>query len=182
MPGNTVKINECDALEWYVGDSKMDDLSEWLEKNGLKTDDSDSIDLNSIQDDFFKGKVFLTWLEELVYPGKVDDFVQHVSGSNDPDKGEWKMVVALYTSQHKYQIVAIDRRNDKGYLGCQVSTRTFRAGEDWLRGNDLPDGPFNRSTWTNILNAIIRYELVELSKYRRPDEIPIDIDTEVKKK
>ena len=84
------------------------------------------------------------------------------------------MVVALYTQEHKYQIVAIDRRGEKGYLGCQVSTRKFRAGEDWLRGNDLPDGPFSRATWERILNAIIRYEIVELSKYKRPDTIPVE--------
>ena len=176
--GNTVKINNLKNLEWYVGDSKMDELVAWLDENGGKTEDSNIIDLEGSKDELFKGQVFQQWLEELVYPGKLDDFIQHVSGSNDPVKGEWKMVVGLYTKEHKYQIVAIDNQGEKGYLGCQVSTRTFRAGEDWLRGNDLPDGPFNRSTWERILNAIIRYEIVELSKYKRPDTAPVDNDIE----
>ncbi len=34
MPGNTVKINNLNTLEWYVGDSKMDELMEWLNVNG----------------------------------------------------------------------------------------------------------------------------------------------------
>lgn len=36
MPGNTIKINNSDKLEWYVGDSKMPELIKYLEKNGIK--------------------------------------------------------------------------------------------------------------------------------------------------
>jgi hypothetical protein len=36
VPGNTIKINGSDDLEWYVGDSKMDDLIEWLKDNGYR--------------------------------------------------------------------------------------------------------------------------------------------------
>jgi len=36
MPGNTVKINKFDKLEWYVGDSKMKDLILWLNENGIQ--------------------------------------------------------------------------------------------------------------------------------------------------
>ena len=36
MPGNTIKINNSDDLEWYVGDSKIDELIEWLDKNSFK--------------------------------------------------------------------------------------------------------------------------------------------------
>jgi len=39
MPGNTVKINNSDGLEWYVGDSEMDGLIEYLNVHGLKTND-----------------------------------------------------------------------------------------------------------------------------------------------
>ena len=38
MPGNTIKINNYDALEWYVGDSKMPLLMELLNCIGMKTD------------------------------------------------------------------------------------------------------------------------------------------------
>jgi len=34
MPGNIITINNAD--EWYVGDSKMYELLEWLNKKGFK--------------------------------------------------------------------------------------------------------------------------------------------------
>lgn len=36
MPGNTIKINNSQDLEWYVGDSKMPKLMKWLEKWGVR--------------------------------------------------------------------------------------------------------------------------------------------------
>jgi len=36
MPGNSVKINDGKSLNWYVGDSKMDKLIEYLDKIGIR--------------------------------------------------------------------------------------------------------------------------------------------------
>ena len=36
MPGNVVTINSSKNLEWYVGDSKMEELISWLNENGIK--------------------------------------------------------------------------------------------------------------------------------------------------
>jgi len=36
MPGNTVKINNSEGMEWYVGDSQMQKVIECLDKSGLK--------------------------------------------------------------------------------------------------------------------------------------------------
>ena len=36
MPGNIVQINSSKELEWYVGDSKMDALIEYLDKTGFR--------------------------------------------------------------------------------------------------------------------------------------------------
>ena len=69
--------------------------------------------------------------------------------------------VYLYTDGHRYSIVA----TDTDYLGCQVSTRKPRPGEDWTRGNDLVDGKFSDDTWGKILRDIIAYELKTLSDY-----------------
>ena len=113
------------------------------------------------------------WLAELVYPGEVKDFVQDLGGSGSPD--EIKKELCFYTEEHLYCINAIERPAGKSYLGCTVSTRKARAGEDWLRGNDLPDGPFNKETWNRIIYAIVNYELIKLSKYQKPDVIPEDV-------
>lgn len=37
MPGNIIRINNSSELDWYVGDSKMDELIDWLDENGVKT-------------------------------------------------------------------------------------------------------------------------------------------------
>ena len=170
MPGNTIKINNHDDLEWYVGDSKMDELINWLNENGIKTEDSNVVNIESKQT---KSQLLSQWLEELIYPGKPENFIQEKEGEGEP--GRWKRVFYLYTDEYHYQIVAIDREEDDGYLGCQVSARKPRAGEDWTRGNDLPDGPFNRDTWNKILNAMINYELVPLTRYQKPDAVPEDV-------
>lgn len=36
MPGNTIKINNFDGLEWYIGDSKMDGVIKHLNNVGFK--------------------------------------------------------------------------------------------------------------------------------------------------
>jgi hypothetical protein len=110
------------------------------------------------------------WIEKLVFPGEVKDFVK--TTKNFKSEGVFHKEYIFYTDEYKYKILAIDRPDDGGYLGCLVSSRKPRAGEDWTRGNDLPDGPLEEQTWFMILNAIINYELVELSKYKRPDSVP----------
>ena len=115
------------------------------------------------------------WLKELIYPGDVKDFIQEISGSGDGD--EVKRSLSFYTDEHQYFITAIEKSNvnKNSYLGCQVSSRKSRAGEDWVRGNDLPVGRFNRKTWDMIINAIVSYEIVKLSKFQKPDTVPEDI-------
>lgn len=74
--------------------------------------------------------------------------------------------IHLYTENHVYNILAIDREVNgmkSNYLGCTVSTRKPRAGETWNRGNDLTDGNLTLDTWNKIKNDIISYELVKLA-------------------
>lgn len=111
------------------------------------------------------------WVKDLIFPsGNIDDFV-HVTKSLKSEDQEIKEF-CIYTNENKYKIFAMDRLEDDGYLGCQVVVRKVRAGEDWNRGNDLPDGPLNEETWKKILNSILNYELVKLSKYKKPSGIP----------
>jgi len=44
MPGNVVKINNFDTLTWYIGDSQMDDLMEYLDQHGYRMDETESAD------------------------------------------------------------------------------------------------------------------------------------------
>ncbi len=115
------------------------------------------------------------WLKELVYPGKVTDFIKEITAAGN--KQEEQRSVCFYTENHQYFINAIERFYcvESSYLGCQVSARKTRAGEDWVRGNDLPDGKFNKKTWDRIIYAIVSYELVALSPFQKPDTVPEDI-------
>lgn len=167
MTGNTIQINGSKELEWYVGDIKIDILLEWLKENAQKTEnESNSMSLTKIQ-------TFDKWVDTLVYPGEVKDFVQVIKSFKDQDQ-EVKEI-CFYTKDHRYRIYAVDRTTDDGYIGCTVVTRKMRAGEDWIRGNDLPDGPFVKETWDRILKSIVRYELVKLTKYKKPESIPENV-------
>ncbi len=54
------------------------------------------------------------------------------------------------------------------YLGLTVSSRLTRPGENWLRGNDLHDGPFTRETFDGMMDNVLRYELREVSDVAPP--------------
>lgn len=43
MPGNIIQINSAKELEWYVGDSKMEDLINYLDEIGFRASEDDSI-------------------------------------------------------------------------------------------------------------------------------------------
>lgn len=77
---------------------------------------------------------------------------------------------SIFTSGHEYRISAVPASavRPKGYLGCIASCRTPVAGEDWTRGNDLPDGPLSESTWNAILSSIVGMEMVSLSPMAWP--------------
>lgn len=114
----------------------------------------------------------VSWLTEICRYGKVKD---HVTCDHNPDTEA--VGFNLYTKEYRYRITCrpfsvmkeeyrngkkIAAQNSGTYLGATVSTRKPRAGEDWNRGNDLPDGEYSRETWDKIKNAIIAYELVKV--------------------
>jgi hypothetical protein len=100
----------------------------------------------------------IDWLSELLYrTNNIEDHFKFIL----QDRKD-KFNIHFFTKNNRYSITA---NND--YLGCQVSNRKPRAGEDWTRGNDLPDGKFNEQTWIKIKNAIISYELVKIAKQEK---------------
>ncbi len=74
-----------------------------------------------------------------------------------------ELYIRIYTARNCYAIRAVGDV-DRGYLGCVASRRTPRPGEDWTRGNDLPDGSFCKVVFRRILGAIVFYEALELAK------------------
>jgi hypothetical protein len=117
---------------------------------------------------------FKEWLNEIIPGDGMETYVQFVGRHPDewnlegnkvnvdvePDSGE-SIRVRIFTKNERYTIVATQK-----YLGCTASNRKPRAGEDWTRGSDLPDGEFSRKTWERIKNRIVAYELVRVAKPR----------------
>lgn len=97
------------------------------------------------------------WLSELLY--RTNNIEDHFILKKENFE---RQSFQFYTKDNKYYLVF-----GENYLGCTVSSRKSRAGEDWTRGNDLPDGKFNEKTWNRIKNAIISYELVKIAKKQR---------------
>ncbi len=106
---------------------------------------------------------FEEWLKELVPFGRLGEYVQFLYD-------EKRTRARIFTDSHQYQISA-----GETYLGCGASSRKWRAGEDWHRGNDRHDGPFCRETWDEIVRDILRYELVKL-ELRKPSQ-PVPDET-----
>ena len=44
-------------------------------------------------------------------------------------------------------------KKPKGYISA-YTTYPKRKGEDWNRGNDLPDGPYSKKTLNRIIAAL----------------------------
>lgn len=97
-----------------------------------------------------QGELLIDWLLKYSYVSPKRIFV----ATNTPER----FSIYLYTDTHVYHITT----TSSGYLGCTASTRKARPGEEWTRGNDLPNGRFSEYTLQSILGAIVGYELKEV--------------------
>jgi hypothetical protein len=107
----------------------------------------------------------IEWLKEIVPYNNLDKYVRLRDA-----EGQHLQRLVFCTEAHTYAISA-HFEGDRTYLGCIASARKMRAGEDWTRGNDLPDGDFSRQTWERIKNAIIRHEMIELEPVKAASEL-----------
>lgn len=123
-----------------------------------------------------KIKELKKWVEEIVpYGRNKKDFMietESAEPKDDKRKYETRYNVKFYTHKSKYYVYATESKDGHSYLGAGSSLRKPYPGEDWTRGHDLPDGPLNRKTWESIKDAIIKDEMVILSKHIRnlPDK------------
>lgn len=121
----------------------------------------------------------VSWIQEICRLGKADDYILC---DDNPTSDLYHF--RFFTKENKYSIAvrpygvthtrtangkAVEAHNNPSYIGATVQTRKPRAGEDWNRGNDLPDGEYSRETWDKIKNAIIAYEMVKVSKQARSE-------------
>lgn len=103
-----------------------------------------------------------TWLKELgLQEGQFRISEEGEGGPGQP--ASYKGCAILCTATHAYHL-----HYTNGYLGATARSRIARAGEDWLRGNDLPDGPFSRETFDYIVRAILVHVVVQLEPVHQP--------------
>jgi hypothetical protein len=103
------------------------------------------------------------WLSQISRFNKIMDYL-YISDYKDK-----MLMLEIFTKEYKYSISArIQRPEKKGYLGCIVTTRKPRAGEDWNRGRDLANGSYSATTWEEIKNDIISSEIVRVVR-KSPD-------------
>lgn len=108
------------------------------------------------------------WFREIIPYGNLDKYIRKTregidTNPHNTDRHANHVHYVIYTKQHSYGISATPT-----YLGCIASTMYYRPGENWTRGNDLPDGKFCRETWDAIVNAIVRYELQKVDPIPDP--------------
>ncbi len=102
--------------------------------------------------------LFRGWVKELVPLAQVEDYTRTSGRGPDGDE-DTKAWVEFYTAESVYKITA---RSDR--LVCDATSRAWRAGEDWHRGQDCGDGDFSKATWDAIVRRILQSELVKRSK------------------
>ena len=105
------------------------------------------------------------WLKELSRYRNIEDSIYIY----DYKKGE--IHLQIFTKDHYYTIVAMipSEKRPKGYLGTYGQVRKPRAGENWTRGSDLPDGNYSKETWDSFKDCLIAYELVKVVR-QSPDK------------
>lgn len=130
-----------------------------------------------------------SWFEEFTPYSNEKEFVKSrflIRELSEPEKYESDTVYKcqFYTRNHEYVILAhLNREGKRNRLSGGINNRLQRAGEDWVRGNDLADGDFNQETWNKIKNEIMHKEIVKISKtiLNKEEIMPIvekDIDIE----
>ena len=104
-------------------------------------------------------KQLIEWMILYVYdwsPATKQKWEDYIT--DDPDNNRFRMLI--YTDKNSYSISVHYSEDGKHYLGCIASARKPRAGEDWTRGNDLPDGDFSIETFNKIMLKIVGYEMI----------------------
>lgn len=84
---------------------------------------------------------------------------------DNPDDDDSRGTIKFWTEKHEYTLTVKTRalsEDRPSYLGCVASLRAPRPGEDWTRGNDLPDGLFCRETFDRIMRGVVAYEMLEV--------------------
>ena len=75
----------------------------------------------------------------------------------------------FFTRDFTYDIgVKVDKDDNPVHIQADYQSRKPRAGETWLRGNDLVEGEYNQDTWLKLITRIVATEMVRVVK-KKPE-------------
>lgn len=119
--------------------------------------------------------ILFGWLDEMLRGWNLYHnilMIESIDPPNGPVNASVRLNLFLFTKKFRFRITVrppradssklLARDQDAGYIGASSLTRWARAGEDWMRGNDLTDGPFTKDVFDAIMRDIVRWELVPL--------------------
>lgn len=79
--------------------------------------------------------------------------------------------IHFFTDTNHYTLIATE--GDPGHLSCYSESRKPRAGETWVRGNDIADGPLTEQMWHTVLGLIVSYELVRIRHKHQQERLHV---------
>jgi len=105
------------------------------------------------------------WLNESFgHYGEIN-WVNHTYLETSNDKFDIRLAatekhfrIAVFLGDNRYVFSVTIREDGKNYLGGSSTTTKYVVGEDWNRGNDLPDGEFSKEVFDSIIKAILSIE------------------------
>lgn len=116
-------------------------------------------------EEFQKITELANWLKSIVPYENMNDYLQIFSRLSN---GKQRYSIKLYTTGY---IISINIRlpedlpkdkNDRGYIGGFLKCRKSLPGETHHRGSDLHDGKFKKETFDELVNDVLKTQLVEL--------------------
>jgi len=151
--------NQIDRVE--TNEEYNQDLKERIEENhGAK--------LIKYEELIVIAPEFALWLKDIIRYRNVDSTALIFWDINRND-GANHFSCTIFTNDNKHTFYGYAPTEDKpkGYLGAGTTGRKPRPGHLYAGGNDLPDGPYSKKTFNNIVNAIVAYELKTLQLWRK---------------
>lgn len=99
---------------------------------------------------------FISWVERSFHRADIIKKIKFYVEDQEVEHAS----VTFYTEKHYYKMSIYPK-----YLGCVMSSRLPRAGEEHIRGMDLLNGKNTIKTWNRMLGAIISTELKAIGEY-----------------
>jgi len=179
-----IKVNSKFYMAFFTREELLPENCDRLSLDINKVCDRLSLDINKVYEAAqHNGKYTIIkhtfadledWICEIynISKNRFHDYVQVDYSFKEELYGEETRKYIIYTKDYAFSLYAKSDYNDfrKSYLMGFSTTQIRLPGEDWNRGNDLPDGKFAKETVRANRNSILKYMLEPLSKHAKNNQ------------